>query len=59
MDALGINKVDIEKAIIRGMKWKELNREVWHAQMAGIETVFMKQEGNFIIITAYMAGREK
>lgn len=57
MDALGISKTDIEKAITQGMKWKELHREMWHAQMGGIETVFGKEGENFIIITAYFAGR--
>ena len=57
MDALGIEKQEVEKAIKEGMKWKEENAEKWHAQMAGTEAVFMKQEDNIIIITVYLAGR--
>ena len=59
MDALGIEKKEVENAIKRGMKWKESNSEKWHAQMAGVEAVFMKQEGNIFIITSYFAGRSK
>ena len=59
IDTLGIDKRDVENAIKKGMKWKESNSEKWHAQMAGIEAVFMKQEKNIFIITAYFAGRSK
>lgn len=59
MDALGIEKQEVEKAIKEGMKWKEENTEKWHAQMAGTEAVFMKQEEAIIIITVYLAGRMK
>lgn len=59
IDTLGIEKRDVEAAIKRGMKWKESNSEKWHAQMAGIEAVFMKQEQNIFIITAYFAGRSR
>ena len=59
IDTLGIEKRDVENAIRKGMKWKESNSEKWHAQMAGIEVVFMKQERNIFIITAYFAGRSK
>ncbi|MBI3027016.1 DUF4258 domain-containing protein [Candidatus Woesearchaeota archaeon] len=59
IDTLGIEKRDVETAIKRGMKWKESSSEKWHAQMAGIEVVFMKQGGNIFIITAYFAGRTK
>ncbi len=59
IDTLGIEKRDVETAIKRGMKWKESNSEKWHAQMAGIEVVFMKQERDIFIITAYFAGRSK
>ena len=58
MDALGIEKRDIESAVAKGMKWKDSN-EKCHAQMAGIEVVFVKQNGDFFIITAYLAGRQK
>ena len=59
MDALGIEKRDIENAIAKGMKWKEEANDKWHAQMADIEVVFIKQDKNFFIITAYLAGRSK
>ena len=59
IDTLGIEKRDVENAIKKGMKWKESNSEKWHAQMAGIEVVFMKQGRNIFIITAYFAGRSK
>lgn len=59
IDTLGIEKRDVENAIRKGMKWKERNSEKWHAQMAGIEVVFMKQGKNIFIITAYFAGRLK
>ena len=56
MDGLGIVKREVEQIIAQGMKWKEKDREVWHAQMAGMETVFQKQENDFVIITVYNAG---
>jgi hypothetical protein len=59
IDTLGIEKREVENAIKKGMKWKESNSEKWHAQMAGIEVVFMKQGRNIFIITAYFAGRVK
>lgn len=59
IDTLGIEKRDVETAVKRGMKWKESNSEKWHAQMTGIEVVFMKQEKDIFIITAYFAGRSK
>lgn len=59
IDTLGIEKREVENVIKKGMKWKESNSEKWHAQMAGIEAVFMKQEQNIFIITVYPAGRSK
>lgn len=59
MDALGIEKRDIERTVKEGMKWREKNSQKWHAQMAGIEVVFMKQSNGIFIITAYLAGRSK
>ena len=59
MDGLGLEKREIENIIIKGMKWKEERNDKWHAQMGGIEVVFMKEENNFIIITIYLAGRSK
>ncbi len=57
IDALGIEKREIEQTIKRGMKWKEEISEKWHAQMVGIEVVFMKEDNNLIIITAYFIRR--
>ena len=59
IDALGLEKRDAEQAIKEGMKWKEKDSDKWHAQMAGIEVVFVKQEKDMIIITVYLAGRLK
>lgn len=59
MDGLGINKSEVESTINKGMKWKEKESEKWHAQMGGIEIVFMKEENKFFIITVYYARREK
>ncbi len=59
MDSIGILKEEVENVIFKGMKWKEQDTEKWHAQMAGIEVVFMKQDENFVIITVYLARREK
>ena len=59
IDALGIERRDVERAVTEGMKWKEKTSEKLHAQMAGIEVVFMKQDKDFVIITAYLAGRLK
>jgi len=36
------------------MKWKEEKEEKWHARMAGIECVFIKQENQLFIITVYL-----
>jgi len=59
MDGLCIGKDEIQKAIKEGMKWKEEHSEKWHAQMAGVEVVFMKQDKDIFIITAYLAGGKK
>ena len=56
MDALGIERREIEQTIMQGMKWKEQQNEKLHARMAVIEAVFMKQQDDFVIITAYLAG---
>lgn len=59
MDGFGFEKSDVENTVKKGMKWKEEKTNKWHAQLAGIEVVFMKQGNNFVIITAYLAGRKK
>ncbi|MBS3137514.1 hypothetical protein J4232_03710 [Candidatus Woesearchaeota archaeon] len=53
MDALGIEKNDVNAALIKGMRWKEKDTEKWHANMAGVECVFMKNEDALFIITVY------
>lgn len=55
MDMYGIDREEVEAAIIKGMKWKEPNSEKWHACMAGIEAVFLCNEAIFVI-TVYPAG---
>ena len=57
MDALGIERQDVLQTIARGMKWLSFDR--WHAHMAGIEVVFVKQEDTVVIITVYLAGSIK
>ncbi|MBI4439732.1 DUF4258 domain-containing protein [Candidatus Woesearchaeota archaeon] len=59
MDALGVDRATVERAIRNGMKWKESKEEKWHAQMAGIEAVFQRQEKEIVVITVYEAGRKK
>ncbi|HLD05525.1 MAG TPA: DUF4258 domain-containing protein [Candidatus Nanoarchaeia archaeon] len=59
MDSLGLERQEVEQAIEKGMKWKEQQREMWHAQMGGIEVVFAKENDTFIIVTVYLAGRSK
>jgi hypothetical protein len=59
MDGLGIERSEVEAAVLRGMKWKEPNRDVWHAAMAGIEAVFSKEQGIIVIVTVYRARRAK
>ncbi len=59
MNSLGIEKKEVERAVIEGMKWKEESSDKWHAQMAGVEAVFVKQDKDFFVITAYLAGRSK
>ena len=59
MDGLGLSRHEVEQAILQGMKWKETQSDKWHGQMSGIEVVFIPQEGNYFIITTYLARREK
>lgn len=58
-DALGIGKDEIETIVKKGVKWREEKRSVWHASMANTEVVFMKNNGNVVIITVYEARWEK
>ena len=56
MDALGIDKEEINSVITKGMKWKEKNTEKWHARRFGIEAVFLKNNSDIFIITVYLEG---
>ncbi len=56
MDAYGIMRDEVDKVISRGMKWKEENSDKWHAKMAGIECVFIKEEDSLFVITVYLNG---
>ena len=51
MDALGITLEEVESTIKKGMKWREEDK--WHANYAGIETVFHKEENEIFVITVY------
>ncbi len=57
MDGLGVSTREVEQVVAQGMKWKEQQTEKWHAQMAGLEVVFMREEKNIIVITVYKAGK--
>lgn len=59
MDSLGLDKFEVEETIQKGMKWKEDQRDMWHAQMSCNEIVFTKENDTFIIITVYLAKRSK
>ena len=61
MDALGIEKSEMESVITKGMKWKEKHIEKWHASIRGIECecVFLKKENLMFIITVYENGGKK
>lgn len=59
MDGLGIERDDVKRAVMTGMKWKEAGTEKWHARRAGIEVVFVKEGSTTVIITAYLAGSEQ
>ena len=59
IDGLGIERSEVDNTIIRGMKWKEKNREKWHANMSGIECVFLKKDDVIFVITVYQNGGEK
>ena len=41
------------------MKWKEEDSDKWHASMAGIECVFIKEEDAIFVITVYKDGGKK
>ena len=47
MDALGLDRSEIEAVIKKGVKWKEEKRDVWHANMGNVEVVFAKSDEAF------------
>ena len=53
MDGYGVDIEEAEAVIKQGMKLKEKDTEKWHANMAGIECVFMKEEDALFVITVY------
>lgn len=57
MDALGIERKEVESVLQKGMKWQKEGK--WFANMYGIEVVFKKQENILFIITVYLGGIEK
>lgn len=59
MDSLGIEKSEVENTVRKGMKWKEKNTEKWHANMVGIECVFLKKDDAIFVITVYENGGKK
>ncbi len=59
MDALGLERNDVEKTLLQGMKWKERGTDKWHANMASIECVFMREGDNMYVITVYLNRVEK
>ncbi|MEK6812925.1 MAG: DUF4258 domain-containing protein [Nanoarchaeota archaeon] len=56
MNALGIERSEVETLIKKGMKWKEHFGKKWHARMYGIECVFEKHENDLYIITVHPEG---
>ena len=59
MDGFGIERQDVETTLLKGMKWKKTDNEKWHANMAGIEAVFIKNKDIIFIITVYQNGATK
>lgn len=57
MDALGVERKEVEAILQKGMKWQKDDK--WHANMYGLEIVFQKHEGAIFIITVYHGGIEK
>ncbi len=54
IDAFGLELEDLEKVIMHGMKWQKNDK--WHASMAGLECVFIKQNDSILLITVYKEG---
>ena len=59
MDGFGLTRKEIETVIKKGMKWKEENRDIWHANMGEREVVFRKIKDIIFIITVYFDRRIK
>ena len=50
---------EVENVIKQGMKWKEEDSDKWHAGMAGIECVFIKEQDAIFVITVYKEADKK
>ena len=59
MIGFGLTRREIEIVIKRGMKWKEENRDIWHANIGNIEVVFKKINNIMFIVTVYIDRRIK
>lgn len=59
MDGFGLDKKEVQSIVSRGMKWKERDREIWHARMMGTEVVFGREEQDIVIITIYREGKPR
>ena len=59
MDGFWLTRREIEIVIKRGMKWKEENRDIWHANIGNIEVVFKKINNIMFIVTVYIDRRIK
>ena len=59
MDGFGLTRKEIELCVKKGMKWKEENQEIWHANIGNVEVVFKKIKDVIFIITVYIDRRIK
>lgn len=57
MDALGVERKEIEDILHKGMKWQKEDK--LYANMYGLEVVFQKREDVIVIITVYLGGIKK
>ncbi|MDP6293641.1 MAG: hypothetical protein QF486_03190 [Candidatus Woesearchaeota archaeon] len=56
-DALGLDKAAVRRVIRQGMKWINHGGK-WHANMEGLEVVFLKKGGSITVITLYLAWKK-
>jgi len=57
IDRYGLDLDEVEKLVKQGMKWKEQHCNKWHATMAGLECVFVKDGETVFVITVYSEGK--